>query len=426
MDQNNQNSVPSILSKVSLFKGDKVLGVIIPILFVISALVVYSSVAKMGYAHMGTQTNAIFTKHLIVISLSLLTMVGFYFVPAKFLYKIAPFAYTFCWFFTLGVYFFGADTNGAARWYDFGFSVQPSELLKVATILLLAANLDKAQQTINKQRLIPSLNPWKWGKKDRKKQLEILAEGTVKILLPVLASVAVIVKAHNSSALLVFGIGTVMIFIARARLMEIGKFILLIAAVGALYVGIGGGRTGTASHRITNFVHSWTSPADTTATRPLTDADHAMVAIYDGGVFGVGAGQSVMRAKITHPESDYIFSFFVEEYGIIMGMILIILYAWIFARAISIFKGSRWLFGGLLVLGLALLITCQALLHFMVSTHLFFETGQNLPLISHGGTSMICTAAALGIILSISRQVNNRTLEPPEGIAAMSGEDNDE
>ena len=342
------------------------------------------------------------------------------------MYKIAPFAYTFCWFFTLGVYFFGADTNGAARWYDFGFSVQPSELLKVATILLLAANLDKAQQTINKQRLIPSLNPWKWGKKDRKKQLEILAEGTVKILLPVLVSVAVIVKAHNSSALLVFGIGTVMIFIARARLMEIGKFILLIAAVGALYVGIGGGRTGTASHRITNFVHSWTSPADTTATRPLTDADHAMVAIYDGGVFGVGAGQSVMRAKITHPESDYIFSFFVEEYGIIMGMILIILYAWIFARAISIFKGSRWLFGGLLVLGLALLITCQALLHFMVSTHLFIETGQNLPLISHGGTSMLCTAAALGIILSISRQVNNHTLTPPEGTAGMTVEEDDE
>ena len=418
--QNNQGSVPSILSKVRLFKGDKVLGVIIPILVVISALVVYSSVAKMGYAHMGTQTNAIFTKHLIVISIAMLTMVGFYFIPAKFLYKIAPYAYAACWFFTLGVYFFGADTNGATRWYDFGFSVQPSELLKVATILLIAANLDKAQQTINKQRLIPSLNPWKWGKKDRKKQLEILKNGTVHILLPVLASVAVIVKAHNSSALLVFGIGTVMIFIARARLWEIAKFVLIIAAAGAIYVGIGGGRTGTASSRFTSFVSSWTNPADTTASRPLTDADHAMVAIYDGGVFGVGAGQSVMRAKITHPESDYIFSFFVEEYGIIMGMILVILYAWIFARAMSIFRGSQWLFGGLLVIGLALLITCQALLHFMVSTHLFMETGQNLPLISHGGTSMLCTAAALGIILSISRQVNNQTLTPPEGTPAMS------
>ena len=106
-------------------------------------------------------------------------------------------------------------------------------------------------------------------------------------------------------------------------------------------------------------------------------------------------------------------------------MILVILYAWIFARALSIFRGSRWLFGGVLVLGLALLITCQALLHFMVTTKQFIETGQNLPLISHGGTSMLCTAAALGIILSISRHVNNRTLTPPEGIAGMTVEEDE-
>ena len=204
MQQEIGGAVPSILSKVSLFKGDKVLGVIIPILVIISTLVVYSSVAKMGYAHMGTQTNAIFTKHLFVLSLSLLTMLGFYFVPAKFLYKVAPIAYIFCWFFTLGVYFFGADTNGAARWYDFGFSVQPSELLKVATILLLARLLDDAQQTINKQQLTPSLNPWKWGKKDRRKQLDILLNGTVKILLPIVASVAISKRRTSSLEKLMF------------------------------------------------------------------------------------------------------------------------------------------------------------------------------------------------------------------------------
>ena len=422
--EDNRAQVPSILSKVTIFNADKVLMVIVSILFVLSALVVYSSVAKMGYAHMGTETNAIFTKHLVVILLAVITMMCCYFMGAKFLYRIAPYAYIFCWFFTLGVYFFGAKSGDAARWYDFGFSVQPSELLKVATILLLARMLDQAQPTIGKQRLIPSLNPWKWSKNGRKKQLDILWNGTCKILMPVVASVVVIIKAHNSTALLIFGIGLVMIFIARALKMEIFKFIMLIAVAIAIYFAAGGGRAHTATSRITNFVKDWTGTADSSSR--LSDADHAMIAIYDGGLFGVGAGQSVMRAKITHPESDYIFSFFVEEYGIIMGMILIILYAWIFARAIAIFHRSRWLFGGLLALGLALMITIQALLHFMVSTHLFFETGQNLPLISHGGTSMICTAAALGIIMSISRQVNNRTLEPPEGIAAMSGEDNDE
>lgn len=421
--QDNRASVPSILSKVNIFNGDKVLMVIVPILFVLSALVVYSSVAKMGYAQMGTATNAIFTKHLVVILLSAVTYLGFYFVGAKLLYRVAPWAYIALWLFTLGVYFWGVDTNDAARWYDFGFSVQPSELLKVGTILLVARMLDQAQLTIGKQKLIPSLNPWRW-KRERKTQLSILINGTVKLLLPIVASVAVIIKAHNSTALLIFGIGLIMLFIGRAKKWELTKFVLIVISAVVLYIGSGGGRGHTATSRVTKFVHSWTTPAD--STRTASDADHAMIAIYDGGVFGVGAGQSVMRAKITHPESDYIFSFFVEEYGLILGMILVILYAWIFARSVAIFRNCRWFFGGILVLGLSIMITSQAILHFMVSTHLFMETGQNLPLISHGGTSMICTAAALGIITSISRQANNRTLDPPEGIAAMTPTAEDE
>lgn len=424
--EDNRATVPSILSKVTIFNADKVLMVIIPILFVLSALVVYSSVAKMGYAHMGQQTNAIFTKHLVVILLAALTLIGTYCMSAKFIYRTAPFVYVICWLLTLGVYFFGSTNGGAARWYDLGFvTVQPSELLKVATLLLLARNLDFAQPTIGKQRLLPSFNPLRWRGKERQKQIDILWNGTCKIVMPVVASVAVIIKAHNSTALLVFVVGMAIIFIARVLKWELTKVVVLIIAAAAIYFAAGGGRVHTATSRMTSFIKDWTTPADTTVTRPLTDPDHAMIAIYDGGLFGVGAGRSVMRAKITHPESDYIFSFFVEEYGIVMGMMLIILYAWIFARAIAIFRSCRWLFGGLLTLGLALMICIQALLHFMVSTHLFMETGQNLPLISHGGTSMVCTAAALGIILSISRQANNRTLEPPEGIAAMSTEEDE-
>ena len=414
-------SVPSILSKVNILRGDKVLWVIITVLFILSTLVVYSSVAKMGYADMGTGTNAIFTKHLFVMALAIITLFGTYMMGAKLLYKASFWVYIFCLLLTVGVYFFGKQTNSVARWYDFfGVSVQPSELLKVATILFLARLLDEAQQTISKQRLIPSLNPRTWR---TAKQKNIWLHGVVKILLPIVLSAAVIVKAHNSSAMLVFGIGVVMMFIARAKKLEIAKFVGIILLFFGVYTLAGGGRGDTASSRISSFFTSWTTTAEKTPVWQLSDAQRAMIAIHDGGVFGLGAGQSVMRAKITHPESDYIFSFFVEEYGIIMGMLLVILYTWIFARAVGIFRRSRWLFGGLLAIGMSLLVTVQAMLHFMVSTHLFFETGQNLPLISHGGTSMICTAAALGIILSISRQVNDRTLLPPEGIAAMSGTD---
>ena len=100
-------SVPSILSKVNILRGDKVLWVIITVLFILSTLVVYSSVAKMGYADMGTGTNAIFTKHLFVMALAIITLFGTYMMGAKLLYKASFWVYIFCLLLTVGVYFFG-------------------------------------------------------------------------------------------------------------------------------------------------------------------------------------------------------------------------------------------------------------------------------------------------------------------------------
>ena len=143
-----------------------------------------------------------------------------------------------------------------------------------------------------------------------------------------------------------------------------------------------------------------------------------MIAVHNGGLFGEGAGQSVMRVAITHPESDYAYAFFIEESGLIMGVILMMLYLWIFFRAMEIFRRCGTAFPGLLVLGLALLITCQALLHIAVTVNFLPETGQNLPLISHGGSSMFFTAIALGMILSVSRQneENSHTAPKQESI----------
>lgn len=409
-----QTEIPSILSKITLLHGDRVLWVIVATLMTISVLVVYSSVAKMGYAEMAGTTNRILMKHLAMVGASLVAMLIAYRLSCKQYHALAPWVYLLCLLLTLGVYFFGAQTNDAARWYNiFGVSVQPSELLKVATILFLARQLSFKQRIIDTQRLIPSLNPMKWRTKEQRK---IWLDGTLPILLPIVLSCIVILPAHTSSAMLVFGISLIMMFIARVRKRELLKIVLLTAAAAALFVAVGGGRSRTANRRISSFVESWTSSpvnSEGKVLRAATDTELAMVAIYDGDITGVGAGQSVMRAKITHPESDYIFAFFVEEYGIIMAILLIVMYVWIFVRAVRIFKRSDWIFGGLLVIGMAMLITVQALLHFMVSINFFPETGQNLPLISHGGTSMICTAVAFGVMLAISRQIEEGTLVPP-------------
>jgi cell division protein FtsW len=136
-----------------------------------------------------------------------------------------------------------------------------------------------------------------------------------------------------------------------------------------------------------------------------------MIAIHEGGLLGRGAGQSAVRVEMTHPESDYAYAFFVEEYGFILSMILVALYVWIFFRAIEIFDKCPKRFSALLALGMALLITFQALLHIMVAVNLFPETGQNLPMISRGGTSQIMISLALGAILSVSRQTEDNSFD---------------
>lgn len=426
MEQNTQQiprqQVPSILSKVKILRGDSVLWVIVPILFIVSVLVVYSSVAKMGYADMGSETNTILMKHLVTIGVALIAMVITYCLGSKLYHYTAVGVYIVCVLFSAGLYVFGTEINGVVRWYNImGISVQPSEFLKLATILLLAKQLSFRQGTIDRQRIIPSLNPMRW--RDAK-QKEIFKNGTLPILGPVIISCGVVFPTHFSSALIIFLLSLAMMFIGRVRLVELAKLVAIVTTVVALALAVGFGRSHTAGGRFEKFVESWQTTPDKPLSQ-LTDTEHAMVAIYDGGTFGVGAGRSVMRAKITHPESDYIFAFFVEEYGIFMAIFLVVIYLWIFARAVHIFRQCRWLFCGFLVLGMALLITGQAMLHFLVSINLFFETGQNLPIISHGGTSMICMAAALGIILSISRQIEQGTLVPPEGYASMTPSDNE-
>ena len=121
-----------------------------------------------------------------------------------------------------------------------------------------------------------------------------------------------------------------------------------------------------------------------------------------------------MRVEMIHPERDYAFAFFVEEYGILLALALMMLYLWIFFRAIEIFRRCGTAFPGLLVLGLALMITSQALLHIMVTVNLVPETGQPLPLISRGGSSTIFTLIALGMILSVSRQNEEQSHDKPK------------
>ena len=403
---------------LNLFAGDKLLWIIIAVLATVSLLVVYSSTAKMTYNAYGDSANYL-QKQIVMLIIGAVLLFITHRINCRFYMRFAWFFYWAALLLTLATYFIGSSANGAARWISIlGFRFQPSEALKVATVILLARQLAVRQYKIAKLKIIPSFKPSKWRTAEQRK---IRTEGTYPILLPVLASCAAIFPAHFSSTLIVFAASLVMMLIGRVNIRELGKLVGILTAAVLLAMTLNLGRSSTASGRVGTWIESWQTsydPQNPTPPDKLSDTERAMIAVHNGGLFGEGAGQSVMRVAITHPESDYAYAFFIEEYGLIMGVILMMLYLWIFFRAMEIFRRCGMAFPGLLVLGLALLITCQALLHIAVTVNFLPETGQNLPLISHGGSSMFFTAIALGMILSVSRQneENSHTAPKQESI----------
>ena len=386
-----------------LLGGDRVLWVIIIALMTISVLVVYSSTAKMAYMPSSSTSPMEFLRfQLLLLIFGMVLMFGTHRINSRVYRATANLAWFAAIGLTAAVYFMGVTTNGAARWIPiFGFQFQPSEMLKIAIVMYLARQLAKRQKTIHTMRIVPSLKFWTWSSP---KQKAIWADGGRYIFIPIVLSCMVILPAHTSSAVIVFLLAVAMLFIGRVKLIEIWRLLMWVVAGVALLFMLTIGRGDTAGGRLSTWWELWTTSRMEIPAEDLTDTERSMIAIHNGGILGRGAGQSTVRVEMTHPESDYAFAFFVEEYGIGLAMILVALYVWIFFRAIEIFDKCPKKFPAMLSLGLALLITGQALAHIMVTVNIFPETGQTLPLISRGGSSLIFTCIALGMILSVSRQ----------------------
>lgn len=410
-DPQEVKSVPSILTKRQLLPGDRVLWVIVAMFFAISIVVVYSATSQLGFK--GGSTSEFLQKHIVTLSLSAIIMFGCYFMGARLLRKVTWICYVGALLMTLSAYLFGSATNDAHRWLDLGFfRFQPSELLKIGTIMLLAARLSVRHQRIKMMHLLPTtfdVRKWK-----SEKERNIIFDEVIPIVLPIALACAAILPAHTSSAIHLFIIAIVILFIAGIRWRELLKLIA-VAAITGLLVIFTVGRGGVVVSRISNFfnISEKKEQVDKSIMDKYTDSERSQMAIHNGGFFGVGAGRSVMRARLTHPESDYLFAIVVEEFGLLLSFVIILLYLWLFFRALRIFEKCEWLYAGLLAVGLALLVTSQGFLHIGVTIGMLPETGQNLPFLTQGRTGMFCASIAVGLILSISRQVEQGTLVPP-------------
>lgn len=222
------------------------------------------------------------------------------------------------------------------------------------------------------------------------------------MMLPVLIVCGLIFPADFSTAFLLFGVVIVMMFIAQVKAKYIFGMIGISVLAAVFFVLImmampNSGRVDTWKARIESFVSG--------DDESNFQADHSRIAIASGGIIPQGPGKSVQRNILPHPYSDFIFAIIVEEWGLILGGLVVpLLYFILFARAVTIVRKTKGSFSAYLVSGLSVLLVFQAFANMMVAVNLLPVTGQTLPFVSMGGTSLIFIGLAFGLILSVSRQ----------------------
>jgi cell division protein FtsW len=352
-------------------QGDRVIWAVVFALSLISVLVVYSSIGTLAFKRTESPESFLI-KHTFTVLIGIAAMWFAHRVDYRYYSKLSKFA---LWIsIPLLIYTFtnGVTINDAARWIHVPIigSFQPSDFASLALIVNLASMLSKRQQNIDdiKESLIPILF---WC-------------GII---------CGLIALTNLSTAVLLFLTCMLIMFIGRVPTKYLAMLVFVGVLFGALAVKFGV-RGETARSRITNFMNGDELPFQ---------AKHARIAVATGGVAGKGPGNSDQRNILPHPYSDFIYAIVIEEYGMVGGVVVLILYLILLHRGMKAAYNSDKAFGGLLSAGLSFDLVCQALVNMGVVVGLGPITGQPLPLISMGGTSMVFTGLAVGIILSVSR-----------------------
>ncbi|MDE5423286.1 FtsW/RodA/SpoVE family cell cycle protein [Ancylomarina sp. DW003] len=372
-------------------EGDRVIWIIIFLLSIISLLVVYSSTGTLAYKVKGGNTSYFFIKQLVL-------LLGCYFIiwvthkiPYKHYSSWANMGLLIAIGMLLLAKIVGVNLNQASRWITIpviGFNFQPSELAKLALILFVSRILSKFQTDKECQK-----------------------EAFWKIIASIGVVCGIIFLDDFSTSALLGGICLMLMFIGRIAAKYLlgtlgaGLGLIIILLIIAPFLPDSFGRIHTVRNRILNFAGMGEKKTDNDRNYQV---DQAKIAVASGGILGKGPGNSDQRNFLPHPYSDFIYAIILEELGWTGGFGILALYLFLIYRAGSIVRKCDRTFPAFLVIGLSLSIVAQALTNMAVSVNLIPVTGQPLPLVSMGGTSLIFTSAALGMILSVSRSVKEQ------------------
>jgi cell division protein FtsW len=352
-------------------QGDRVIWAVVFALSLISVLVVYSSIGTLAYKRTESPESFLI-KHTLTVIIGIAAMWFAHRVDYRYYSRLSKFALWISIPLLIYTFTHGVTINDAARWIHVPIigSFQPSDFASLALIVNLASMLSKRQQNIDdiKESLIPILF---WC-------------GMI---------CGLIALTNLSTAVLLFLTCMLIMFIGRVPTKYLAMLLFVGILFGALAVKFGV-RGETARNRITNFMNGGELPFQ---------AKHARIAVATGGITGKGPGNSDQRNILPHPYSDFVYAIVIEEYGMIGGVVVIALYLILLHRGMKAAYNSDKAFAGLLSAGLSFDLVCQALVNMGVVVGLGPITGQPLPLVSMGGTSMVFTGLAVGIILSVSR-----------------------
>ncbi|HYV92256.1 MAG TPA: putative peptidoglycan glycosyltransferase FtsW [Chitinophagales bacterium] len=369
--------------------GDRYIWLVVIFLSIISMLAVYSSTGSLAFKYQSGDMEYYLIRQFGMIALGILLMYVAHKINYTFYSRIAQLLLLIAVPLLFITLIFGVEINDARRWLTIpvvNISFQTSDLAKLALIMYTARALAKNQGNI----------------KDFK-------TGFLPVMLPVLIVCGLIAPSNLSTAAILFATCLLLMFIGRVNMKYIGimaltgiallALIIVIAEFTSLHV-----RVDTWASRLHDFFGH---------NAEQYQVQQAKIAIANGGIFGVGPGNSTQRNFLPSPYSDFIYAIIVEEYGLIGAISLVILYLFFLLRCIKLFVKCPGAFGAFLAVGLSFGLVVQALINMAVVVHLLPTTGVTLPFVSMGGTSLWFTSVAIGIILSVSRNVEEENEDEP-------------
>ncbi|MFS4456495.1 FtsW/RodA/SpoVE family cell cycle protein [Maribacter sp. 2304DJ31-5] len=381
-------------------KGDKAIWAIAALLALFSFLPVYSASSNLVYVVGNGTTAGHLVKHALLLFLGFGIMYGIHKIPTHFFKGLSLIAMPIILVLLVFVLAQGTASSGtnASRWIRIpfvGFGFQPSNLAAVVLMIYVARYLSKVRDI-----------------------KVTFTESILPLWLPVFLVVFLILPANFSTAGIIFSMVLVLCFLGGYPL----KYLFGIIGTGLLCLTLFVLTAKAAPDLFSNRVDTWMSRLDSFSNPEDTEANYqiekAKIAIATGGIVGKGAGKSVQKNFLPQSSSDFIYAIIVEEYGLLGGFALMFFYLFLLFRIVVVANGCGTIFSKLLVLGVGLPIVFQAMINMAVAVELFPVTGQNLPLISSGGTSSWMTCLAIGIILSAS---NKSLVQDSNSASEMDG-----